>query len=153
MRALELKIPPVVQFALAAAAMGLFAWCFPAAAIRFGGQLLAASTMLLAAGLVGLAGVRAFARAATSVNPLQPDQATQLVRHGVYKFSRNPMYLALLMALAAWGLWLGNAVSLVVLPVFVVAIERLQIRPEERTLARLFGAQYLEYCRSTRRWI
>jgi protein-S-isoprenylcysteine O-methyltransferase Ste14 len=75
------------------------------------------------------------------------------VAHGIYRRSRNPMYLALLLALAAWGLLLGNAVALLVLPVFVLAMNRLQILPEERALEALFGADFVAYRQKVPRWL
>jgi protein-S-isoprenylcysteine O-methyltransferase Ste14 len=153
MRALELRVPPVGQFLLAAVLMWLLAALVPAAGFVFIGQLLAASMVLLAAGLVGLAGVRAFTGAETTVNPLHPEGASRLVAHGIYRRSRNPMYLALLLALAAWGLLLGNAVALLVLPVFVLAMNRLQILPEERALEALFGADFVAYRQKVPRWL
>jgi protein-S-isoprenylcysteine O-methyltransferase Ste14 len=151
--ALELKIPPVAQFFIAAALMGALAAVAPGGRFGIAGQLLPASVLLLLAGLVGMAGVRAFLDARTTANPLRPEQATRLVTGGIYRYSRNPMYLALLLALAAWGLWLGNAWSLLVLPAFVLAINRLQIEPEERALMALFGEEYLAYQRTVRRWL
>ncbi len=153
MRALELKIPPVALFLVAAGIMWVLAWLLPGAGFAFPGQLLAASMVLLVAGLVGMAGVRAFARAETTVNPLRPHSASRLVAHGIYRRSRNPMYLALLLALAAWGILLGNAVALLVLPVFVVTMNRLQILPEERALAMVFGEEFRAYTRQVRRWL
>ena len=140
-------------FALAAGLMALVRWLAPGAAFGFPGQLLVASIVLLGAGLVGLAGVRAFARAQTTFNPLAPERASRLVSGGICRFSRNPMYLALLLALLAWGLWLGNLPALALLPAFVLVLNRLQIQPEERALARLFGAEYEAYCRQVRRWL
>lgn len=153
MRALELKVPPVGQFLIAAGAMWLLARLAPAAGFAFTGQLLAASVLLLVAGLVGMAGVRAFARAETTVNPLRPGSASRLVAHGIYRRSRNPMYLALLLALLAWGILLGNGAALLVPPVFVLAMNRLQILPEERALAVVFGEEFLAYKRQVRRWL
>jgi protein-S-isoprenylcysteine O-methyltransferase Ste14 len=153
LRALELRIPPVAQFLLAGGLMAFVRWLAPGAAFSFPGQLLAASIVLLAAGLVGLAGVRAFARAGTSVNPLAPERASELVSGGIYRYTRNPMYLALLLALLAFGLWLGNWPALVLLPAFVASMNRLQIRPEERALERLFGGEYAAYRRRVRRWL
>jgi protein-S-isoprenylcysteine O-methyltransferase Ste14 len=152
-RALELKVPPVVKFLVAAAAMWLLAGALPFGAFSFPGQLLAASVILLLAGLVGMAGVRAFANSGTTVNPLRPECATRLVTGGIYRRTRNPMYLALLLALVAWGTWLGSAPALLVIPVFVLAINRLQIQPEERALEALFGAAFLAYKQQVRRWL
>lgn len=153
MRALELKIPPVAQFLLAAGMMWALAVLAPGADFAFPGQLLAASVVLLVAGLVGMAGVRAFARAETTVNPLRPHSASRLVAHGIYRRSRNPMYLALLLALAAWGILLGKLAALLVLPVFVISMNRLQILPEERALSIVFGEEFLAYTRQVRRWL
>lgn len=133
--------------------MWLLAWLAPRADFVFPGQLLVASVVLLVAGLVGMAGVRAFARAETTVNPLRPDSASRLVAHGIYRRSRNPMYLALLLALLAWGILLGNVLALLVLPVFVMAMNRLQIVPEERALAIVFGEEFRGYKRQVRRWL
>jgi protein-S-isoprenylcysteine O-methyltransferase Ste14 len=153
MRALELKVPPVAQFVVAAVLMLLVAVSSPFGAFSFPGQLLAASVLLLAAGLVGLAGVRAFLMAGTTVDPFRPDAASRLVAHGIYRRTRNPMYLALLLALVAWGTWLGNAAALLVIPAFVLIMNRFQIQAEERALAQLFGEDFAAYKRAVRRWI
>lgn len=153
MQGLELRIPPVALFLVAAAAMGGLALALPGLRFDFTGQLLAASIVLLAAGLVGLAGVRVFARHETTVNPLRPERASRLVAAGIYRYSRNPMYLALALALAAWAIWLGSWPAVPVVPAFVLAMNRWQIRPEERALATLFGAEYEAYCRRVRRWL
>lgn len=150
---LELRIPPVVLFVLAALAMGALAVFLPALRYAFPGQLMAASVLLLCAGLVGLAGVRAFARHDTTVNPLRPERATRLVAGGIYRRSRNPMYLALLLALLAWGTWLGSIAALGVVPLFVLAMTRWQIVPEERALQALFGSEFTAYKRRVRRWL
>lgn len=150
---LELKIPPVALFALAAGLMALVHWLAPGLSLSFPSQLLVASIVLLAAGMVGLAGVRGFARAQTTFNPLAPERASRLVSDGIYRFSRNPMYLALLLALLALGLWLGDLPALALLPAFVLVLNRLQIQPEERALARLFGGDFAAYLRRVRRWI
>jgi protein-S-isoprenylcysteine O-methyltransferase Ste14 len=152
-RALELKIPPVAQFLVAAASMWLLGVLAPFGAFGFAGQLLAASIVLLAAGLAGLASVRAFLRAGTTANPMNPEQASRLVCGGIYRYSRNPMYLALVLALFAWGIWLGSMVALLVVPLFVLAMNRLQIDPEERALEAQFGAEYVAYKREVRRWL
>lgn len=153
MRALELKCPPVAQFLVAVALMWLLAAVVPSGALRIPGKLLLASVTLLAAGLVGMASVRSFARVGTSFNPLRPDSASRLVIHGVYRRTRNPMYLSLLLALVAWGAWLANIAALAVIPVFVLSMNRLQIQPEERALEALFGQDFIDYKRQVRRWL
>jgi protein-S-isoprenylcysteine O-methyltransferase Ste14 len=153
MQVLELRIPPVALFLIAAAVMGGLAAFTGTARITFPGQLLAASVLLLAAGLVGLASVRTFARHETTVNPLRPERASRLVAAGIYRYSRNPMYLSLLLALAAWATWLGSWPALLVVPAFVLAMNRWQILPEERALETLFGSEYEAYRQRVRRWL
>lgn len=153
MHSLELKIPPVAQFLLFAVLMVIVAVAVPCGTFDIPGQLLVSSVILLAAGVVGMASVRVFARVGTTVNPLRPHTAQTLVTHGIYRYSRNPMYLALLLALVALGTWLGSVVALALVPLFVVAMTGLQIRPEERALEALFGEQFDAYRRATRRWL
>ena len=153
MQLLELRIPPVALFMAAALVMGAVASVSGEWRVSFPGQLLAASLLLLLAGLVGLAGVRTFARHDTTVNPLRPERASRLVATGIYRYSRNPMYLSLLLALAAWATWLGSIAAALVLPLFVAAINRWQIRPEERALAARFEDEFAAYRRRVRRWL
>ena len=153
MQLLELRVPPVALFIAAALVMAAVAGISGEWRGAFPGQLLAASLLLLLAGLVGLAGVRAFARHATTVNPLRPERASRLVATGIYRYSRNPMYLSLLLALAAWATWLGSIAAAVVVPLFAWAMTRWQIRPEERALTALFGEEFEAYRRRVRRWL
>ena len=76
-----------------------------------------------------------------------------MVTDGIYRYSRNPMYLGMALLLAAWALWLGNAAAWLGIVLFVALINRYQIRPEERILAAKFGDDYHSYCRRTRRWL
>jgi protein-S-isoprenylcysteine O-methyltransferase Ste14 len=114
---------------------------------------------LLALGLVCLgigfssSGMLAFRAARTTVDPRDPGKATHLVAAGVYRLSRNPMYVGLLCTLSAWAVYLGGPWGLPALPFFVWYITRFQILPEEAALHRLFGASYTAYCARVRRWI
>jgi protein-S-isoprenylcysteine O-methyltransferase Ste14 len=106
---------------------------------------------------VGIAiAVAAFTRlrkAGTTVSPVDPSKATRLVTDGIFRVSRNPMYLGLLLLLIGWAVWLGSVSPLVVPPVFVVVITLVQILPEEQALNRNFGGQYVAYRRTVARWI
>ncbi len=153
MSKLELRIPPVGVFLLFCTAMWLVSGITPDYAFDplFQAVLIA---LLLAAGAVfGLGGVLAFRKAGTTVNPLQPENSASLVDRGVYRFSRNPMYLALLFVLLALGMFLANVNALVIAALFVPYMNRFQIQPEERAMEKLFGAEFENYCRSVRRWI
>ena len=136
MQALELKIPPVVLVVVFALAMWLLAlWLPPVALPALWGQVLAG--VLAAAGIaVALAGVLAFRRANTTVDPRVPQQTSSLVIRGIYRYSRNPMYLGFLLLLAALASYLMSAAAMVLLPLFVLYMNRWQIAPEERHLLR-----------------
>lgn len=82
-----------------------------------------------------------------------PPVAATLVVGGVFRHSRNPMYLALLLALIGWGLFLSNAFALLAALGFVPYMNRFQIEPEERVLARAYDAEFAAYCRQVRRWL
>ncbi|MDO8964399.1 MAG: isoprenylcysteine carboxylmethyltransferase family protein [Coriobacteriia bacterium] len=87
------------------------------------------------------------------MNPMSPQSATTLVTTGIYRFTRNPMYLADLLFLLSWGTYLGSPVALLGAPAFVLYIDRFQISVEERVMAELFGQQYEEYRALVRRWL
>lgn len=100
-----------------------------------------------------LAGLYEFWRFKTTVNPLAPERASQLVTHGIYRITRNPMYVGLACNLLAWALYLPNPLALLGPVLFVAYITRFQIQPEEHTLLRLFGEPYGHYMKSVRRWL
>ncbi|MCC8684713.1 isoprenylcysteine carboxylmethyltransferase family protein [Xanthomonas campestris] len=94
-----------------------------------------------------------FARAGTTINPLTPQRATQLVTTGLHRYTRNPMYLGHALLLSGWIVSLQQDAALVLVGAYVLAITRLQILPEERALAAQFGPDYPAYCRVTPRWL
>ena len=93
----------------------------------------------------------AFRRAGTPVLPFE--RSTALVTTGLYRFTRNPMYLGMLLILAGVALLFGSVSTLLPIPVFAWAIQRNFIVGEERFLEEIFGAQYLDYKRQVRRWL
>jgi len=113
----------------------------------------AGSSLELRVPPVAVAGVLEFRRARTTVNPTTPQAATSMVRSGIYRHTRNPMYLGMLLVLAAWAAWLANPAALAVLPAFFLYMNRFQIEPEERILAGLFAGEFDAYRRSVRRWL
>ena len=147
------RLPPLAVAPLAAAMSWLAARAAPSLAFDFPGRAVLALLLVAAAVSVGLAGVVAFRRARTTVNPLQPERASALVTGGIYRHTRNPMYLAVATMLLAWGLWLGNALGPLGAVLFVAWMDRLQIPPEERALAALFGEEFERYRRTVRRWL
>ena len=110
--------------------------------------------VLAAAGAVsGMAGVVAFARQRTSVNPHRPERTSALVTGGIYRFTRNPMYLGMLCFLLAWALWLSTPLALLGVALYVGYLNRFQIGPEERVLEERFGTRFTSYCATVRRWL
>lgn len=98
-------------------------------------------------------GVVAFRSAKTTVNPLHPERASALVAEGVYRVTRNPMYLGMLLVLIGWAIYLANVAGVVVLALFVAYMNRFQITPEERALEVRFGSEFADYRRRVRRWL
>ncbi len=153
MDALNVKVPPP----LVALVIGVAMWGSSrvTAPLEVGGFPIGAvaGIMALLGGAVSLAGVIAFRRAKTTVNPLKPENASALVTGGIYRITRNPMYVGLLLALLAWAVFLRSPWTLLGPILFVLYMNRFQIRPEERALRSLFGEQYAEYMKKVRRWL
>ena len=112
-----------------------------------------AGVLLIVGLLMMFVAVASFVAAKTTVNPLRPSRASSLVTTGIFRISRNPMYLGDLLVLAALAVWLGNVVNVVLLVFFIWYINRYQIIPEERALTNLFGENYVAYCSRIRRWL
>jgi protein-S-isoprenylcysteine O-methyltransferase Ste14 len=153
MQALEMKIPPVVVASLVAVLMLVVARYWPGMAIPGPVRLAAICTLLPAGALFGIGGVVSFRRAGTTVNPLDPDLTTSLVTSGIYRYSRNPMYVGIQCCLLAFGFFLSSPPAIFASAVFVLYINRFQIRPEEDLLAEKFGEQYRDYRSIVRRWL
>ena len=102
---------------------------------------------------IAVAAFARFRKVGTTVSPLEPSKASYLVTDGVFRVSRNPMYLGLLLLLIGWAIWLGSASPWLVPPLFVIVLTVVQIIPEERALLQRFGEQYVSYQRSVARWI
>jgi len=153
MRALELRIPPVALVVVFAAAMAAVSYLVPGAHVAIPARLVAGLALALLGALVALAGVLAFRAHRTTVNPLTPQRSSSLVSSGIYRFSRNPMYLGFLLALAGWWVVLANWTAALLLPAFVAYMNRFQIVPEERALLERFGAEFSAYATRVRRWL
>lgn len=90
-------------------------------------------------------------RAGTAIHPLA--RSSFLLHSGPYRFSRNPIYLGMVLVLAGAATALGSATPWLIIPAFVVLIARRVIAGEERKLTAEFGAEYLAYCIQVRRWL
>lgn len=152
-RWLELRVPPVLVVALVSAGM----WGLARLTVTFEPapwlRIVFAAVLLAKGAWMAMAGVREFQRAGTTVNPTKPHESSTVVDSGIYRHTRNPMYLGFLFALVAWAVWLASPWALLGPVVYIAWMTAFQIKPEERILAEHFGEAYRAYCRRVRRWV
>ena len=151
---LALKVPPLALTVGAAIVMVVIQAAFgrttsvrPEIAIPIG---IAAA---LAGLLLAFRGVLDFRRAQTTVDPRHPEQSARLVTTGVYRWTRNPMYLGFVAALAGLAIALQSVAGLAIASLAAVYLQRFQIHPEERILQRRFGDAFNVYLGQVRRWL
>ena len=120
---------------------------------RFPYQAIVSLLVFMVGVLIIAIGGYSFRQANTTVNPSTPEQTTQLVKSGLYTYSRNPMYIGFFAWLVAVAIFIGNPINILLLPVYVVLVNRLYIVPEEIALERLFGNDFVEYKDKVRRWL
>lgn len=152
-RLIETKVPaPFVAVAIAIS-MRLIFHVVPASdAIEQMRNIAVTVTSQLSGG-IALAAFVAFWKAKTTINPFKPELASALVTHGIYHFTRNPMYLSLLLLLLAYAIHLWTIAALAGPIAFVGYTTWFQIKPEERALESKFGSQFVEYKGRVRRWL
>jgi protein-S-isoprenylcysteine O-methyltransferase Ste14 len=145
------KIPPVIVVLFFAGIMALIAH-YSVIDFTVFVAYLAASLVII--GCVScVAGVVSFKLAKTTVNPNKPEQASKLVTSGIYRISRNPMYLGFAFILAGWGVWLSSVWAMLGVVGFIGYLTLFQIMPEERALTKLFGEEFTAYKARVRRWL
>ena len=149
---LELKVPPALVFVIFGVLMYFLDSTLPVGEFDFFGRGLLLKVLIGLAVLVTGIALLQFARHKTTVDPTKPQSASHLVTTGIYRFTRNPMYLGMLLLLLAFGMHLGNAFNTLLAAGYVAYMNRFQIGPEERHLAVVFGNQFKQYCLQTRRW-
>lgn len=153
MPSLALKVPPLLLAVLFAAGMaGLSAW-LPRVEIALPIKIALIGVIALSGVLFALAGVIAFRRHKTTVDPRFPEQASALVDSGIYQFTRNPMYVGFALWLCAWVVYLQSPWLVLGVGGFVLYMNRFQIEPEEQILLTLFGLSYEHYKQRVRRWL
>ena len=153
MPSLEHKIPPPVVGALVAAAMWSVSALGPQFPIATGPKYAAVAILAVAGVAFDLLGLLAFRAFRTTVNPLKPERASAMVTSGVYRVSRNPMYVGMVLLLLAWAVNLSALLPFAGPPIFVLYITRFQIQSEERLLKGIFGEEYSAYAARVRRWL
>ena len=112
------------------------------------------SIFILSAGiLIFVNPVLQFIKSKTTVNPIQFEEVNKLVTSGIFKYSRNPMYLGMLMIVLSTSIFYLNIYSILTPLLFILWINKFQIKREEEFLIEKFGDEYLSYKKKTRRWI
>ncbi|MCK0190105.1 isoprenylcysteine carboxylmethyltransferase family protein [Arenibacter sp. F20364] len=149
---MKLKIPPLVIAFVFGLFMYLLATYLPVGYFDFFGRNYLMYALFFLAFLIGVVALVQFFGSKTSIDPRSPSKVSKLVTGGLYQYSRNPMYLALLLLLLSWGLYLGNAFNTLLAAGFVYYMNTFQIIPEEETLTNKFGKEYQKYCVMVRRW-
>jgi len=153
MKALELKIPPPVYALSIAGLMWLLNQYLPMSHFIDSPWNNVGLAIILVTGTVDLWSLFLFFKKRTTFNPMKPEATTGLVVKGLYKISRNPMYLGLLIMLFGFAVWLGSVTPFLMLPLFYIVITVMQIKPEEQVLLEKFGDEYQNYKDSVRRWL
>jgi protein-S-isoprenylcysteine O-methyltransferase Ste14 len=153
MQGLERRIIPPVVFAICAGLMAIIARVSPVVTLPDSARTALTLALILAGLLIMGSAVLAFRRRGTTINPVTIEKASALVTSGVFRLSRNPMYLAMAIFLTAWTVFLAAPVALLGIALFVAYITRFQILPEERALEALFGDDYRDYIKRVRRWV
>ena len=150
---MKLKIPPVLVLIVAGFMNLGLSKMVPALNFTFSYQIEISWILAFIGGFFGLAGIFTFIQHRTTVDPVNIDKASELVTDGIYRISRNPMYVGMLLLLIGWTEKMGNPLGLLGIIFFVAFMNLNQIIPEEGMLEGKFGASYKEYCSKTRRWL
>ncbi|MFT4906263.1 MAG: protein-S-isoprenylcysteine O-methyltransferase Ste14 [Oleispira sp.] len=156
MNFLQLKCPPPIVMMLSAILAGFVSqaeWVFLQQQVLVLENVFWPLSFVIAGISLALAGVKEFNQQQTTVNPLDPSQSSSLVTSGIYQFTRNPMYLGMLLVLLGWADLLDTILAYSGAMIFFVYISLFQIKPEEEILTQKFGEDFLQYCKNVRRWL
>lgn len=148
-----MHIPPPVFMILAILGMHYGALYLPFMSFQFAEQYLLANAFALCGLFILIFTVLRYLRHRTTIQPNKLDKMSSLVIDGLNRYSRNPMYVAMLLLILSAGLYFGTFLVLIAAPVFVIIINKMQIEPEEIALEAMFGSEYLDYKKRVRRWM
>ena len=150
---LDNRVPPPLVVVLIGMAMAAIAWFTPAIEIGSKVRFVDGGIAIALGALVVVQGARTFWRNKTTINPVDLDNASSLVTSGVFRFSRNPMYVGFTAMLVGWAVCLASPWVLLGPVAFVLFTNRFQIIPEERVMRAKFGQAYDDYRAQVRRWL
>ena len=148
---METKIPPPIVTLIFGLSIYFSRGIFQVVEIKYSFYF---GILLLVLGFVILiSAVRLFRKDKTTVNPLSPEQATKLVTDGIFKYSRNPMYLGMALVLGSIAVFFNLIGGIILIALFCAYITKFQIFPEEKAMRDLFPDDFDKYTKATRRWI
>ena len=145
------RIPPPIVTLIFALLSFWLANYFPKLAFNYQGLL---SLLMVLIGLtIIVIGVKTFHNSDTTINPLNPSEASHLVTEGVFSYTRNPMYLGMVIILLGVSIYNGVYIGIIILPCFIFYITEFQIKPEEEAMEEIFAGDYTDYLKRVRRWL
>ena len=153
MKGLTLRVPPPALTLLCLFGLVLCRWILSSLTFKFSGQVFLSIILVVTGIAIGLIAIRRFYQVDTTVLPDEMDSSSTLVTGGIFKISRNPMYLGMATVIAGVGVGLGVWVMLPILGLFVFWITENQIKLEEHALVKIFGSEFEDYKSKVRRWI
>ncbi|MEZ8312632.1 isoprenylcysteine carboxylmethyltransferase family protein [Vibrio splendidus] len=153
MKFLELKVPPAALFIIVFVASYFCAQQLRQGTLALPYGMVVLGVGIILSGVIGISGIWEFRKQKTTVNPIKVETASAVVDSGIFGYTRNPMYLGLFILLFCFGYFFQNLFSVLLSFVFVIYMNQFQIKPEERALEQLFGAEYVDYKQKVRRWI
>tara|TARA_B100002052_G_scaffold3064_1_gene2848 strand:+ start:182 stop:637 length:456 start_codon:yes stop_codon:yes gene_type:complete len=121
--------------------------------IEIKNEIIFGSLMIISGLIFIVSAIILFKKYQTTITPLNPSNATKLITVGIYKFSRNPMYLGLLLVLLGISIIINLIGGFFLIPLFILYLNLFQIIPEENAMVNLFKDEFLDYKKSVRRWI
>tara|TARA_B100000282_G_C31569873_1_gene416130 strand:- start:187 stop:642 length:456 start_codon:yes stop_codon:yes gene_type:complete len=124
---------------------------FPVVEIK--NKIILGSFMIISGLIIIFSAIILLKKYKTTITPLKPFKATKLIVSGVYKYSRNPMYLGLLLVLIGVSTILNPVGGLFFILFFILYLNYFQIIPEENAMIQLFKGEFLKYKSNVRRWI
>jgi protein-S-isoprenylcysteine O-methyltransferase Ste14 len=149
----SISIPPPLMFFAFLAIGFLLDFLFPVKIFQLSrvSRFVCGGILVTFSGYLALGSIIVLMRNKTPFDPSKP--TVKIVRQGPFRFSRNPMYLALLLLIAAAAVFSGSLWLCLSVPALLIALDLTAVRPEEIYLERNFGARYLEYKARVRRWL
>ena len=145
------KIPPPIVTLICGLGIYFSSPFFPVYILSIN-NILSIFILLLGLGILFISAV-SFKKHQTTINPLKPEQASSLVISGAFSFSRNPMYLGMVFILISVSIKFNLLGGLLITSIFALFITKFQIIPEEVAMNELFGNEFIDYSKKTRRWI